>query len=433
MATQNVKRKKMKKNEVYLFCVFILTVISNAQTVTTLAGSSQGFADGTGAFAQFYNPTGVATDAAGNVYVADYENNKIRKVSPTGEVSTFAGSSQGFADGMGAEAQFYFPSGVATDSAGNVYVADTFNNRIRKITPDGMVTTLAGSSQGFVDGTLLTAKFFRPYGVTTDIAGNVYVADGANHKIRKITIAGIVSTLAGSTQGFNDGIGTAARFNLPIGVTADASGNVFVADYFNHKIRKITPTGVVSTFAGSTSGAADGTGILAQFNLPYGVAIDNAGNIYVGDVFNSKIRKISPIGVVSTFAGSGNYGSSDGIGIAAEFFRPNGVATDSAGNVYVADTNNNLIRKITNQLNVNQYNITSKIILYPNPVSSVLTLQIENDSIINKIKISDLSGKIILNQIQNSNYINVENLAKGLYILEAYSSENKMVSKFIKD
>ncbi|WP_136152987.1 T9SS type A sorting domain-containing protein [Flavobacterium sangjuense] len=407
--------------------------MSTAQQVTTVAGSTQGFADGPVATAQFFSPLGVAVDAGGNLYVADGWNNKIRKITPAGIVSTLAGSTQGFSDGAGGSAQFYHPFGVATDTAGNVYVADTENNKIRKITPAGVVSTLAGSGTcGFLNGSGATAQFCSPTGVVTDATGNVYVADLINHRIRKITPTGVVSTLAGgATYGFADGSGTAAKFNAPRGVTIDAAGNVYVADSENNKIRKITPAGMVSTLAGSTVGFADGTGSAAQFYYPFGVATDPAGNLYVADAYNNKIRKITPTGVVSTLAGS-TQGFADGAGVSAQFHFPEGVAIDSAGNIYIGDQSNERIRKITQQLGVTHNNIDSKITVYPNPVTTVLTLQLENDCSLDKISITDLSGKIIL-QTQNSNTINVENLAKGIYIMEAYSGEDKYVSKFVKE
>ena len=400
-------------------------------TVTTLAGSTQGFADGTGVAAQFHFPEGVATDAAGNVYVADTYNNKIRKITPAGEVSTLAGSTQGYTDGSGDTAQFHAPISVATDAANNLYVGDVHNNIIRKITPTGEVSTLAGSTAGFADGTG-AAQFDQPWGVSTDTAGNVYVADANNNKIRKITPEGVVSTFAGSIQGYADGNWASAKFFLPRGVATDTAGNVYVADTSISKIRKISSAGVVSTLAGSTQGFVDGTGAAAQFNQPFGLTTDTAGNVYVADTFNNKIRKITPAGEVTTLAGS-TAGFADGIGATAQFNFPASVATDAAGNVYVADVHNHKIRKITQTLGVAQNEVASKITIYPNPVATLLTVQLENGCVIDKISITDLSGKIVLTHTQNTTAVNVENLAQGIYILEAYSGEDKYTSKFVKE
>ena len=257
--------------------------LSSGTNVSTFSGSTKGFANGTGTAAQFSEPSGIAVDAAGNMYVADYKNHKIRKITPAGEVTTLAGSTQGFADGTGTAAQFNFPYGVAVDAAGNVYVADSNNNKIRKITTNGVVTTFAGSTAGFTNGTSTAAKFDFPKGVAVDIVGNVYIADYKNHKIRKITSTGEVTTLAGSSSGFADGTGTAAKFDYPQGVTVDVDGNVYVAGFNSHKIRKITSTGEVTTLAGSTFGFANGTGDAAKFGAPSGIAVDAVGTVYVAE------------------------------------------------------------------------------------------------------------------------------------------------------
>mgnify|MGYP005992299741 FL=1 len=211
---------------------------------------------------------------------------RIRKITPAGVVTTVAGSSKGYADGTGASAQFSQPYGVAVDNSGNIYVADLQNNNIRKITPAGVVSTLAGaasynSTGGSSNGTGTAARFNFPYGLDVDNSGNVYVADGNNSQIRKITPAGVVTTFAGSTHGFADGQGTAAKFASPQGVSIDASGNVFVADTNGFKIRKITPTGLVSSIAGGGSGFADGTGTNALFSYPVGVAVSSSGVLYM--------------------------------------------------------------------------------------------------------------------------------------------------------
>ncbi|HIF27927.1 MAG TPA: hypothetical protein EYQ40_05270, partial [Candidatus Marinimicrobia bacterium] len=248
----------------------------------------------------------------------------ITALTSTPEVTTLAGSgSQGSANGTGTAAAFYLPTDVALDGSGNVYVGDQYNHLIRKITSGGVVSTLAGSgSQGSTNGTGTAASFYKPSGVAVDGSGNVYVADKDNHLIRKITSGGVVTTLAGSgSVGSANGTGTAASFNYPSGVAVDGSGNVYVGDWGNHLIRKITSAGVVSTFAGSGSaGSANGTGTAATFNHPYGVAVDGSGNVYVADYLgNHLIRKITSAGVVTTLAGSGSSGSANGTGTAASF------------------------------------------------------------------------------------------------------------------
>jgi sugar lactone lactonase YvrE/pimeloyl-ACP methyl ester carboxylesterase len=332
--------------------------VTSAGVVTTLAGSAgpSGSADGTGSAARFFDPVGVAVDSVGNVFVADYGNNTIRKVTAAGVVTTLAGSagSSGSADGTGSTARFFWPSGVALDSAGSLLVADWANNTIRKVTAAGVVTTLAGSagSSGSADGTGSAARFSGPEGLAVDSADNVFVADEGNDTIRKVTWAGVVTTLAGSAlaQGSADGTGSAARFFQPEGVAVDGVGDVFVADFFNSTIRKVTSAGLVTTLAGSAGnfGSADGTGSAARFFYPQGLAVGSAGNVFVADTQNHTIRKVTLTGVVTTLAGkAGNSGTADGTGSAARFCYPAGLAVDSAGNAFVADNGNNTIRKVT--------------------------------------------------------------------------------------
>jgi serine/threonine protein kinase, bacterial len=276
----------------------VATPYVNAGVVTTLAGSSLAGSDnGTGLAASFNFPQGIAVDTSGNVYVGDYNNHMVRKITPAGVVTTLAGSTTfGSVNATGTAASFKFPSGIAVDSIGNVYVADQLNNMIRKITADGVVTTFAGSTAaGSSNATGTAASFKGPSGIAVDSIGNVYVADTSNHMIRKITAGGVVTTLAGSTAaGFNDGTGTAAAFNTPLGVSVDSVGNVYVADTNNNKIRKITPGGVVTTFAGSTApGNANGTGTSATFNGPTAIAVDSNGTLYVAEQTNNLIRKIA--------------------------------------------------------------------------------------------------------------------------------------------
>ncbi len=323
--------------------------------VSTFAGSgAAGYVNGTGAGAVFNSPVGAAVDAAGNVYVADYGNNRIRKITPAGAVSLLAGSGAlGGTNGTGAAASFNGPTGLAVDGAGTVFVAEFGGHRIRRITSAGVVTTLAGSGfAGFANGTGTLASFNSPFSVALDAGGNVYVGDTNNHRIRGITPLGVVTTLAGSgAAGFANGTGVLASFNAPTGVTVDAAGNVFVADTNNNLIRRITSLGATTTFAGSgLAGFADGTGPAAQFNQPWGLSRDAAGTLFVGEVNNDRIRRVTPGAVVTTFAGTGTFGATNGAGngmiAIATFANPYGTAVDAAGAVYVADFSSNRIRKI---------------------------------------------------------------------------------------
>jgi uncharacterized repeat protein (TIGR03803 family) len=331
-------------------------VVPTPMTVSTLAGQGghSGGGDGTSGSAQFFGPADVAVDTAGNIFVADTDNHTIRKITPVGAVSTLAGypGSAGSVDGTGAAARFNHPSGLAVDGMGNVFVADTDNYTIRKVTPAGIVTTLAGqaSVRGRADGATTAAQFNGPSGLAMDAAGNLYVADTLNHTLRKITPSGVVSTFAGTAgaAGSADGTGTAARFFGLQGLAADGGGNLFVADTNNQIIRKVDlSTGAVTTVAGlaGASGSVDAPGSLARFFYPSAVAVDGAGNLYVADTDNNIIRQITPAGVVSTIAGQpGAGGSVDGVGTVARFNHPSGIAADSSGNLYIADTDNQTVR-----------------------------------------------------------------------------------------
>ncbi|MGF2414629.1 IPT/TIG domain-containing protein [Ferruginibacter sp.] len=324
------------------------TYFGNGYT-TTFVGNSQGYADGTGTSAQFNFPTSMVKDGAGNFFVADRDNHRIRKITPAGVVTTFAGSgTAGFTNGTGAAASFNQPYALAIDASNNLYVGDRLNYSIRKITAAGIVTTIAGNGvSGMVDATGSAARFGEPIGLAVDAAGNIFVGDYFNNRIRKITAAGVVTTFAGSSSGFVDGTGTAAAFNNPFGLAFDAAGNLYVADSHNFAIRKVTTAGVVTTLAGNGSaGSANGTGSAATFSRPIGITVDANGNVYECDLDNHTIRKITAAGVVTTFAGTtGVRGATDGV--TATFDNPVGVFSDNSNSVlYVADFANNRIRKI---------------------------------------------------------------------------------------
>ncbi|MES2777277.1 MAG: NHL repeat-containing protein [Bacteroidota bacterium] len=318
---------------------------SSTAVVSTLAGSTAGFANGTGTATKFSNPNGIVIDKTGNIYAVDYSNNCIRKITPAGQVGNLAGSSPGFSEGNGSMAKFDHPQSIAVDGNGNFYVTDVNNQYIRKITVSGDVSTIRDSSG-------MPVKFPGLGGIAVDNNENIFVA--SDSRVIKITPAGIVTTLAGSTRGFSDGTGSNARFTEITGIVIAPDGNLFVADWFNSRVRKISPLGEVTTFAGSTYGHVDGTRQSAKFEAVYGIAIDANSNLYVTDNLllgivsptNHCIRKITPAGVVTTIAGS-LYGYSDGVGAAAKFNSPMGIAADANGNLYVADSDNNRIRKIT--------------------------------------------------------------------------------------
>lgn len=369
-------------------------------TVTTLAGTAgkTGSANGQGAAARFVYPQGIAVDAKGNVYVADAGNRDIRRITPKGGVTTLtnapalflsprgvavnpvgnvavtdnelqtvtlltphgraiplagSASAHGSADGRGAAVRFNRPCGIAADERGNLAVTDTFGHTLRAVTPDGVVTTLAGraSSSGATDGAGGAARFSWPAGTAFDRAGNIYIADAGNHTLRKVTPDGRVITLAGRAgeSGATDGAGNRARFAGPAGVALDRTGTLYVADRLNHTLRKVAPDGTVSTFAGASGkiGHADGARGIARFNNPSGVAVDALGTVYVADTGNHTVRKITPAGEVSTLAGcAGLRGNADGTGAFARFNGPAAVAVDRTGHVFVADRDNHTIRRI---------------------------------------------------------------------------------------
>lgn len=328
----------------------IFTYEISQTTVSTLAGSIDGYTDATGDNAAFSSPWGITRSSNGDLYVADRANHVIRKVTSSGVVTTIAGNGvAGFADGTGTSAQFNSPFGIAVDRDDNLYVADYNNHRIRKIATNGTVSTLAGNgTPDLINDTGTSAAFNGPLDLAVDDSGNVYVSDEQNNVIRRITPEGIVTTYAGSGIGGDlDGSATEAQFNEPDGIAVDTNGNVYVADAFNHKIKKITPSGDVTTLAGSgTPGAIDGSGSAAQFNTPTGLYVDANDNILVAGNFTHKIRQVSPSGIVTTLSG-GTAGDMDGDIALATFNRPSDIVIDANFTMYVTERGNHKIRVIS--------------------------------------------------------------------------------------
>ncbi len=312
-------------------------------SVSTYAGKiKMGFHNGDHLEGEFSNPSGIASDDQGNIFIADSHNNAIRKIDKDGRVSTLAGNGNvGAADGKGAEATFFFPLALAVHQDGNIYVADTRNNLIRKITPNGEVKTIAGKG---------SQTFDNPEGIAVDKEGNIFVSD-RNDQIYKIDQEGKVTLFAGTgIPGSADGHRLKASFYIPRGLAFDGDGNLFVSDSFNNCIRKITKDGIVTTLAGChRKGKKDGQGDSASFFHPAGIAFDKHKNIYVADAGNQLIRKIDAQAKVSTLAGSGERGWTNGDLLKAKFWNPVGVVVDSEDHILVVDNLNNLVRLVVNE------------------------------------------------------------------------------------
>jgi len=412
----------MKSLLLAVFLLFFLNQIP-AQVVTTFAGGNYGYINGGPTVAAFGEIMGICVNHEGTIYVVDVGNHRVRKITAQGEVSTFAGSGTvGHADGVGTDAQFDYIRGICVDATGTIYVTEYF--RVRKITPEGVVTTLAGGEdQGYVDGAGSTAQFFALMGICVDANGSVYVADAGNNRIRKITAAGMVSTVVDGTSIFG------SIYDLCID---NATGTLFVTDRYGQKIYKVTPTGSLSVFAGSDMGYQEGIGTDAQFNFPFGICIDSSGNLYVTD--NAYlIRKITSMGVVSTLAG-GPGGDLDGIGTAARFGNLEGICVTSQGIVYVVDTQYRKIRKITpSELGIAGNSQLKPVTLYPNPARGMLSLAIDSYPAAESVTVTDLSGMTLYSGLIRDNVtaVDISKLARGVYFATVTAGNKTTTQKFI--
>ena len=312
---------------------------------------------GPAVLAWLHSPRDVAVDGSGNLYIADTWNNRIRRIDTAGNISTMAGTGEGETGGDGGpadQAQLYCPQCVAVDSAGNIYIADTFNRRIRKVDPEGVITTVAGTGEKGDGGPAVQESLDRPEGVTVDGSGNLYIADTWNHRIRKVDATGKIFTVAGAgASGYSGDGGSADRAQLycPGDVAVDGSGNLYIADRGNDRIRKVDAAGKISTVAGTGEddyGGDGGPAVLAQLRYPNSVATDGSGNLYIADTWNNRIRKIDITGNISTVAGNGERGAGGdgGPAVQAQLRCPNSVAVDSSSNLYIADRDNDCIRKV---------------------------------------------------------------------------------------
>jgi hypothetical protein len=411
----------------------------NGQNIYTIAGiGTYGFSgDGAAATsAQLKAPNGVAVDASGNIYVADRDNHRIRKINTTGIISTIAGTGvAGYSGdgGMAINAQLDTPWGVAVDGIGNVYIADYVNSRIRKVNTSGVITTVAGigNISGGGDGFAANISYVGyPSNIALDATGNLYIAEyGANGVIRKVNLSGIISTFAGIPgYGFSGdgGPATNAKFNGPTAIAFDGSGNTYIADFNNNRIRMVNSAGVISTFAGTGVAGFGGDGGLAtsaQLNLPAGVAVDALGNVFISEASNSRIRKVNTAGTITTYAGTGTSGFSGdgGLSINGQLNMPFGIAFDSFDNLYIAEFANQRIRKVcpNNCLaNINSLAKNSfEVLVYPNPNNGSFKFLIDNDIKSGQLILINAIGQKIHEQkiIQGTNEVKTNGLPLGLY------------------
>lgn len=409
----------------FAICLLLSIAVSvQAQdAVTSLAGQPlvSGAANGTGTNAMFSDPAAIVADASGNFFVADSQNHAIRKITKLGAVTTFAGQLgvSGTANGSGTDAQFNSPSGLAFDKSGNLFVTDTGNSTIRKISSGGIVTTIAGvaGQSGFADGSTGSALFNSPLGIAIASNGTVFIADSGNHIIRAIS-NGNVSTFTGTpgVWGGTNATGTNAQFNTPCGLAFDSRSNLFMSDANNHTIRKITSGGVVTTFAGTpgVDGNADGDLQSAKFCQPAELAFDPKGNLFVADSFSHAIRKISTNGIVSTVSGAaGIFGSEDGVNGQGHFYNPYGVAIAPDGSLTVADAYNELIRTVIVPFSIALQKTSNTVTISWDGVIGK-TYQVQYKTAMNG-DWSNLGAPIVATSIANSQIDNTSQTTQKIY------------------
>jgi hypothetical protein len=399
----------MKKALLSLLSVLLLgsmpAVAQTYTTVSTFAGAStSGLVNGSLSASRFNGPYGVCSDSVGTIYVADAFNNCIRKISG-GIVTTVAGNgAAGDVDAQGANARFNSPTGVYFKN-GYLYICDNLNNKIKRMDAAGNVVTIAGSGAwSFGDGPALQAAFKEPKSIVVDDNNVVYIADYENHCVRKLE-NGQVTTHAGTGTLSGDALGApgVARFHRPRDLAVDAAGNLFVVDLMNHKVKKIDPSGVTTLFAGSgAQGGTDGIGAAASFSIPVGIDWMLNGDLVVLDAVGARLRRITPGGLVTTFAGNGSSGYTDGPCATATFDLPQDICLDPSGNLYVGDRNNNVIRILTNTDTLNpkgieEHSFAGLLTIFPNPSADQLTIAAEglNGDHLSQVSIYDVNGKLV--------------------------------------
>ncbi len=440
----------------YILILFLLPVITQAQIITTYAGNDTLGYNGNGhpaTSARLCDPAGVAIDRQGNLYIADGDYNVVRKVNTDGIITAIAGSGvrgYGGDGGPAIDAWFNNPYGITADSIGNLYIADYSNNVIRKIDTFGIISTVAGNyalGYGYSGdgGPATAAQLYSPYAITVDKVGNLFIADVDNNVVRKVDASGTINTFAGNHLiglGYagDSGPATNAKLHFPQGVAADTFGNIYIADRGNNVIRKVDTTGIITTYAGSSAGTAgysgdNGPATAAKLNTPGALSINDSGNLYISDIENNVIRKINSAGIISTVAGNGIFGYTGDGGLAtlAELSHPVGITADNYGNFYFGDIDDYVVRKVdTSHISLNIHNINGSVnfSLYPNPAATAITITANNT--ISEIGIINLLGQQVFSQSYSSSsaHIDISAFPGGVYFVKINGSET---AKFLKE
>ncbi len=461
------------KKIVFLFSLFYFSffIDSSAQIINTIAGDGIGGDSGDGgpAIAAEIYAESVTVDRHGNTYISGGYSN-VWKVNASGIISNFAGNGIGGYSGDGGPAtaaELGSSLSIAADDSGNIYIPDDIN--VRKVNILGIITTLAGNGiSGYSGdgGPATAAEIGGPLGIGADDSGNIYIADFAYNIIRKVNTSGIISTFAGNGYAHTGGGGgftgdggyaTAAELNNPTGVAVDKSGNVFIADYGNDRIRKVNISGIISTFAGDSAYGFSGDGgqaTAAELGYTEGVAVDDSGNVFIADDNNNSIRKVNTSGIISTFAGNeynantgnGGFSGDGGNATAAELDTPNGVAADGYGNIYIADIGNARIRKVTYHTNTFTGNKISpngeELRVYPNPNNGIFTISLGHPELVSgsqtRIEIYNVFGEQVLVETLRpvqpartgtgggDNLINLSDKPDGIYLYRVLSEKGKL-------
>ncbi|HXB13427.1 MAG TPA: T9SS type A sorting domain-containing protein [Bacteroidia bacterium] len=451
----------MKKSLAVILLTFsyLVVPVCKAQIISTVAGNGTANFSGDGGpatNAELNGPYDVAIDASNNLYIADFLNNRVRKLTPTGTITTIAGNGvMGYSGdgGQASIAEIQWPNGLTVDKFGNLYISDIAY--IRKVSPGGIISHFAGIGGGYSgDGGQATAAGInQPYGMVSDASGNIYIADYGNNVIRKVNTSGIISTIAGNGFAGYSGDGgqaTTAEMNGPFNVKLDVSGNIYISDLNNNRIRKVDVSGIITTIAGNGSAGFSGDGgqaTAAELFNPTGLAIDGSGNIYIADAANDRVRKINPSGIISTAAGNGKPGFSGDGGPAtnAEFDGANGAVIDNVGNLYIPDTFNNRIRKITNPWLAGISDISEnnkELIIFPNPSNGLFQLGIRNGQLgINgTAEVYNMLEEIIYSKqfftqgsirttLNSQLSIDISNNANGIYLYRVTSNSGELIGE----